>query len=577
MSEIVQKVRTVFTADASGMHVALPRIKQDADAADNSVKKLQSSFGGLGSFITAAMGAMALKSLVSFNTEIENTRLGIASLLKSGDKMRGVMTPFATSAREAEEAFTMMRKAAITTPATTMQVADAFKVLALRARVAGMATKDLVALSANVATKDMMMGGKGLVQMDIEQLLRGQSGQIATPELNMNRQRLAEMGRGGQSKQLLREVQRLLEVGPDEQAAWGASSGGMFATLQDQWDLFKEEVGKPVMGALIRSLKDVLKWLEKNKKLVKDIADAIGEGIVGAFKALAWVLDSNALKLLGFVVIIKKIGQAWTGMMALMAKHPVMAALMAAVTIVQGVQDATGAGKKAEKSELGQAEERFSGNVDDARKGRAGGYASPFAEAIWKANQLQSLDGVIKAANEAGVEEMSLFGRRMTPDDYGALVSEATKALGAGFGPEQLQQFEAERAALKKAEEEAAAALNGFASATNGVIAKMAALGIGLPAMEADALGNKSVKKGWISVPQLMANSMGGLNVKNVEVKKAPVVDARGSKITVNQQIKTDDPGRLAGATLTGAFVGAFARPLSANMGLGSLALTGGS
>jgi hypothetical protein len=59
-----------------------------------------------------------------------------------------------------------------------------------------------------------------------------------------------------------------------------------------------------------------------------------------------------------------------------------------------------------------------------------------------------------------------------------------------------------------------------------------------------------------------------------VEIKQ----DNRGSRITLSQRIETNDPSQLAGATLVGAFTGAFVRPMTARFGLGSAALaTGGN
>lgn len=53
-------------------------------------------------------------------------------------------------------------------------------------------------------------------------------------------------------------------------------------------------------------------------------------------------------------------------------------------------------------------------------------------------------------------------------------------------------------------------------------------------------------------------------------------IDARGSKITLNTKLETDDPGRFADASLKAAFLGVSARPLSAVFGLGSPGLANG-
>lgn len=61
-------------------------------------------------------------------------------------------------------------------------------------------------------------------------------------------------------------------------------------------------------------------------------------------------------------------------------------------------------------------------------------------------------------------------------------------------------------------------------------------------------------------------------------LKPKPVhLNFSGSKFSVTQHIETNDPSRLAGATLAGAFGALVRRPLSANLGLGSVGVaTGG-
>jgi len=158
------------------MEAALGRVGQKAHATSGIMRKLGGAIG-------AYMGFSAVKGMADFATKMESTRLSMAVLLQSGDKLRGVMTPFGKAATEAGAAWDLIRQAAIQTPATTEQVAAGFNVIAMRARAAGMSLKDMVSLSANLATFDMMSGGKGVVQMDVEQLARGRPGRLQPDSL----------------------------------------------------------------------------------------------------------------------------------------------------------------------------------------------------------------------------------------------------------------------------------------------------------------------------------------------------------------------------------------------------------
>ena len=74
------------------------------------------------------------------------------------------------------------------------------------------------------------------------------------------------------------------------------------------------------------------------------------------------------------------------------------------------------------------------------------------------------------------------------------------------------------------------------------------------------------------------ANQQKALDAKNLERLRQglPPIDARGAKITVNTQVRTDDPNRFADIAIKSAFIAVSARPLSATMALGS-PIVGGS
>ena len=82
---------------------------------------------------------------------------------------------------------------------------------------------------------------------------------------------------------------------------------------------------------------------------------------------------------------------------------------------------------------------------------------------------------------------------------------------------------------------------------------------------------NQALTKGVTGAPWLtMADMMGGdlLNQARDASKTKLSVDARGARITIYQQIETDDPARIAAPALSAAFSEVVRRPLSGRVGL---------
>jgi len=568
------------------MEAALGRVGQKAHATSGIMRKLGGAIG-------AYMGFSAVKGMADFATKMESTRLSMAVLLQSGDKLRGVMTPFGKAATEAGAAWDLIRQAAIQTPATTEQVAAGFNVIAMRARAAGMSLKDMVSLSANLATFDMMSGGKGVVQMDVEQLARGSSGQIATGQLNVIKHELAALGREGKHAEMFKRVSEALALDPETKAAFGASMSGILSTFEDKMNQMKEMIGKPLMETVVVALKGMMEWLEKNEDAVKKIAKTITDILGGAFKAVGLVVKGIAVFMAndltrGIGLVALAFGAVHIALNAMKA-HPVILALTAVAALGGAIGDVFGA-ENTPQSRFSDASAQFSSTVDHAKNMRkmmewlgTSPAVRSAAEKDLAAIQMKSIQGFTAAATEAGLQLKTFgsigkalgIGTNVTAEQYVERVGGATQMFGAGFTPEQFDTFMMIDGKARENRDSLVKSLQALADEANRAQGELFKLGLLPQAMEKNEFGISVAKKGYVTGQKYSVDTQNmTLASSNVNVKQ----DNRGSKVTLNQKITTNDPSRLAGASLVGAFVGAFVRPMTARFALGSSPLaTGGN
>jgi len=499
--DLVDQIRVVFKVDSAALRDGLGRgvsspaaeAERRLLAATRAARSLTSALGTLRNVAIAGGAAYALKSLVGVTAQAESSQIGIATLLQSADKASGVGTSFASAMNMAGETLAALRKEAVETPATFGKVAEAFQVVAMQARMAGMPLQDLTRLAGNMATLDQMLfGGSGVVARDVQQLMRGEAGDVATPVLAAEKLQLAALARRDQAAALAK-MTKLLEVDPEARAASGRSFEGQLSTAKDRLSEIAQIAGRPLMARLNQSLGDMLGWLDQNRAKVEEIATKIGTGIAKAVewvgKAIAWLVDNPlAAWALGITVVLDKVGllgAAFKGVglvLSGLATNPFFAAIAAAGGLIYGLVDFA----NQNKHDRGQ---RVSNMVN-------GGF-------------YQALTGFNpNDASNVGWHDM-----------------EAKRKMALGFV--------------------LAASANAIAGTKNHV-AVASTLGGGLRGLLQSTVPDMPIGRRT----------------------KAPVfnVDARNARVQVRQDITTNDPGQLAGATLAGAFRGLVQQTLTSSV-----------
>lgn len=89
---------------------------------------------------------------------------------------------------------------------------------------------------------------------------------------------------------LMDEVTEKLGMGEEALATYGDTWDAQIARLKEIWDTFADEVGKPVLAALIVELGKLSDWLIEHKDEIVELAKKLGEmtaeGMKNAFEAL---------------------------------------------------------------------------------------------------------------------------------------------------------------------------------------------------------------------------------------------------------------------------------------------------
>lgn len=509
----------------------------DASArrATSAVEGIQRQLGGLKRMAMGGLAGYGLfqlgKGLVEVNAKAETMALGFATVIQSADKMRGKMTPFTSALGEAGDMMAMLRKEAVETPGTFEQVAGAFQTIGLQARAAGMDNAGISKLAGNIATLETFTG-TGVTSKDVQQLLRGEAGDVATPQLMGIKKQVAALARSGKQAEALKRITSALEMDPAARKAFGESFEGQVSTFKDQLTEIQKIAGKPLFEAANKALKDMSAWLGKNQAKVEKIARDIGEGIVKAVKAVidavAWLHEHHLLGIVATVAVISKAFGGLGPILSLLAKNPLFAAIAAAAAGLAFLRGDPGkevwgvrpgdSGQKISRSEILQMQAAGGSGWSIAKdaSGRGFGITGPGGRTF----------------NSVAAADM-LKGIQKYPSSRDAYMKEARNELAGNAG------VNATASSMMKSIQQRAAVLG---------------------------QGNELISKvNWRTQLATIAKS-----------KFEQTNNFSGTKINVEQKIETDDPSRIAGATLAGAFGALVRRPLSASFGLGSVGLATG-
>jgi len=501
-------------------------------------------FGAMGAKTAMVGGAIGLaagvgltKTLIDEARSAQNEWLGMTTLINSADSMiGGPMANVNAAFKESKVLLDQLRVAAADTPGTFDDINTAFRDLVIPARAAGAEYKEIIKLASDMSTMSKVLGfDPTMVSQDVRTLLRGEQGDIITPQLNMVRDQVAQLARSGQGSQALAMIQRSLAVNPLIMKEFSGGFDAQFATLIDEWKAFAREAGKPVLDWLTKELKEALKWIGQNKDQVKEWAKALGEGVVDALqkvtKALSWMWE-NREEIIGWA---KWLGGA-TGLAL---------AVTAVNSVVAGIGTLIGLGPA-----LGMSMTSALGPLLKL----AAFMSMPFFDGK---NMFEVYGYAGDAVGAAAVGQ----GR-----DWFFGANDSTSKMA----DDRIRELR-ELKALEQAGEDIINVRRAGGKGTRGSRARPGDPDF-VPFQLMDASGKPL---------SLKRDDSGFFDAVDVVAKAASVTpntnnDFRGSKFTINQRVETNNPAALARASLLAGYEAVAKRPIRAKQRPGSVRLANG-
>lgn len=261
------------------------------------IKGMMTSIAGLAAGFT--VGSF-VKGFVTANIDAEALALSMASLVHSSQQAKKANYSYNDSLAEGARLTALMRKEAISTPASFEQIADSFSRMAPLAELAGASLEQSAKFAASVASREAMGGGTGQVTQDVSTLLRGEQGDIGTPQLIALKDKISKLMRSRSKKKKaegMALIQDALTLSPEERKAAEESWGGQMETFKDQLKELQREAGKPLFQEAKKALTEMSAWIRENPEKVRQMARDIGEGILKAAIAIKdafkWVVDNS--------------------------------------------------------------------------------------------------------------------------------------------------------------------------------------------------------------------------------------------------------------------------------------------
>lgn len=487
------------------------------------------------------VGGLLAKGFVDAAREADNARMSIATMIQSADRI--VSGPFSgvqDSFRLTTDLIQQMRQAALDTPAGFEDISKAFRDVAVPARMAGSSYKDIIDLASSMSTVNKVLGfDEGVVSRDVQQLLRGDISEVQTPMLRSIRMEIQKSFKAGNQGAMLEQIRGALKIDPEMQKVFENSPEGRISQMRDEWELFKQEAGAPVLAWISEQLKEALDYIRKNKEEVKRWAGELGKGVVDALK---WIVET--LKWM------------WTNREEIIGWAKWLAGAMGLSFIVSKV------------NLLGIALGAAFGPVG-AIVGTLITIAGIIGAIVSNLNNIKVPDLQGKTGNDLGYQNrrdfgkwggaMATTGQAMSFMMHGRmdLAQEALRQTGAAIDGRGAAGEDWSIAEGNRQRDIAFDVMGRVKGAVDEAKRGMAAQGF------RDDMAAAQVMN-WRMIPK----DMGVTPVTNI--------DARGSKVTIHQKVETNNPAALARASLSAGFEAVAKRPIRASQRPGSVRLANG-
>lgn len=518
---VVQEVKTVFRAETSGLRREMQRLADSTKGPSAAIGALVSQVQSLqrlavGGVMGYGVGQL-FKGLVQANASAESMQISFATMLQSSSKLTGSFLPFAQAMKVSTGVMEDLRQVAVDTPGTFDQVAGAFKSILMSATAAKVPMKDIVQLAGDLATADISEGGTGLLIRDVSQAMRG--GKVDSVYLKPYEPKIKKLVKAGKGQEAFGVIRKAIEMDPAARQAFGKSFDGQVSTFKDRIAEIQRTMGKPIFDLVNSELAQMSAWLKANKEQVMATVKAVGKWLVKAFHAVKDAVSWLAKSGLGEFII-----KIW-------------AASKAADMLVSGFKG------------IGAILSALAKNPFFLAIRLAAAAIGVFSTLMGKVERDPNKLLVGQAKEWVSWDNGKGSGLRLNPQLTGRIGEPLVPNFPRPVGMSHIGATEAAKLFLKADEQ------------------RQKALSF-IPIALAEEANQKRVLEETMMATAEEAFRRAQLGGTKVDV------DARGSKITVNTELKTDDPGRFANASVKGAFMALVRRPMSATFGFGAPAVS---
>ncbi len=270
-------------------------VKQIASATDKAAKSAFSLKSALAAVGGMAMLKTAKSALIDFNSEIDQMKIGMTTVMQMQLKM-----PFQQAREEAEKLFKVFQELAKKSPATTKDFMEMGNAIAPSVAMMGGGPGKIAKLAQGGVLASQAFGERAdIVALDIKQMLAGtiNARDRIAQQLIASRGLTSEKFNGMDSKARASMTESMLQDPALLKAAdqMGASFKGQTSTFKDMMQITLGEVGLPLMQAMTGEVQKWNNWIEKHPKTIKDWVTSFSGALQSGFETMksiaSWFVD----------------------------------------------------------------------------------------------------------------------------------------------------------------------------------------------------------------------------------------------------------------------------------------------
>jgi hypothetical protein len=231
-------------------------------------------FHAITSGIRSAVGGM-----FSFQMQVEQTRIGLQSILSAVDGIS-----FDEAGRSAQAVWSALSRDAMTSTATTQEMFGIFQGIVGPIRAAGESLQTVRDMTRSTVSAATALGvDLPQAQRDIGLMVRGTAGMdtrlfSVLRSMGLITQETQEWNRNLTTTERIRELERALGSFDAAAAAYGQSFAGATSSFKDIVQQLSGSLAAPIFDRLRRFLLDINRWLIANRATVEGVLARGGEG-----------------------------------------------------------------------------------------------------------------------------------------------------------------------------------------------------------------------------------------------------------------------------------------------------------